>query len=198
MRREAPAIASRVPLPTRLCHVYTVFPMRVTKAQYDAAIRGEILLMSPYGQEALRARLEDLRIERLKLEGDLGYAAQDYPDLRENAIYGDLAMKIQLDIPRQIDDLRDMLTRAVIIDISPARIIGFGTRFIATIHQTKTTFLMAGPAEVAFAPDTNLQTISYVSPLGRAIWAARAGDTRHFEAGGHARTVEIDELLGPR
>lgn len=172
----------------------------MTNKQYQAALRGEIILMTAKGQQAIHDRLEVLRVEKAELERRLGLDAADYPDLRENATYGDLSMKIQLELPRQVDDLRQMLEKAVVAPIAAASAahlkLTFDTRFTAVINQSvPTEFWLAGPTEITLleAP-SDVQPVSYLSPLGRAVWGAKLGSVVSFEIDGATRTVEITQI----
>lgn len=170
--------------------------MNVNAKDYQAALRGEIILMTPLGRRAIDARLVALRAEKTQAEYDLGYAAQDYPDLRENAIYGDLAIKIQLDLPHQVDELRGMLDKARVVESPPKKGLGLGSRFRARFGESESEYWLVGPAETMLLEERpDYLAVSYLSPLGRAVWGAQAGREVEFEAGGETRTVEVTEVL---
>lgn len=166
--------------------------MNVSAKDYQAALRGEIVLMTPVGRQAIDARMQALKAEKAQAEYDLGYAAQDYPDLRENAIYGDLAIKIQLDLPHQVDELRTMLGKARVVDGLSKKGIGVGSRFRARFGDMENDYWLVGPAEAMMLETTEpVVAVSYLSPLGRAVWGAKAGRIVQYEAGGARREIEI-------
>lgn len=166
--------------------------MNVSTKDYQAALRGEIVLMTPVGRQAIDVRMQALKAEKAQAEYDLGYAAQDYPDLRENAIYGDLAIKIQLDLPHQVDELREMAGKARVIDGLSKKGLGIGSRFRAKFNDIENDYWLVGPAETMLLEASEpVTSVSYLSPLGRAVWGAKAGKTVEFEAGGAVRSIEI-------
>lgn len=170
--------------------------MYISAKDYRAALRGEIILMTPLGRQAIDARLAALRAEKAQAEFDLGYAAQDYPDLRENAIYGDLAIKIQLDLPHQVDELREMLDKSRVVDGLPKKGLGLGSRFRARFGEFENYYWLVGPAETMLLKESDeQQAVSYLSPLGRVVWGAQAGQIVEFEVGGETRAIEVLEIL---
>ncbi|HSX01510.1 MAG TPA: GreA/GreB family elongation factor [Candidatus Saccharimonas sp.] len=166
--------------------------MSVSAKDYAAALRGDIILMTPAGHQAIYDKLGNLREERAKLEYDLGYAAQDYPDLRENAIYGDLSMKIQLDLPYQVDELHASLEKARIIEGPPAGKVGLGSWLTLEQDGAEYDYQLVGPVEVRLlADETKVQLVSYLSPLGRAVWGKRTGELAKFRVGGDERELRV-------
>lgn len=163
---------------------------------YRRALAGEIILMSPAGEALLRERLRLLDVEMVDLKVKLGYDAQDYPDLRENTTFGDMTMKVQLDLPRQIGDLRAKLVAAEVVSKEPGVKISFGSKFRAAIADNEPIdYVMLGPVEASYMkPKHGAQIISYMSPIGRAVWGAKLGDERSLELStGSKRILILDQ-----
>lgn len=128
--------------------------------------------ISQEGMDRLASELESLRttvrpevIARVKAARELG-------DLKENADY-EYARKEQSFVEGRIQTIEALLRTGVVMDESP---VSEGARLGSTVvvesDGEEQTYLLVGSAE----SDIAAGRISNVSPVGRALLGARAGD----------------------
>jgi transcription elongation GreA/GreB family factor len=142
------------------------------------AMAQKIVLILPLGRELLRQRLEELRAETKKLHADLGYTIQDYPDTPENATYNLIKVKLENQIPRQIHDVREqMATTQDYVDPAEEGIVGLGRQVELELPGGTQTFHLTGPIEASLGGHLTPFPLSYLSPVGAAVWGRRQGET---------------------
>lgn len=135
--------------------------------------------MTPLGYRQLVEELEQLEktkrpeaIERLS-------KARDFGDLSENAEYhsakDDLAT-----LEGRIEELKDILTRIIVVDVQKAGLdqVGLGSVVSIEINGTGHEFTIVGEWEA----DPAAKKISHESPLGKALMGKKVGDAVEVEA----------------
>jgi transcription elongation factor GreA len=128
--------------------------------------------LSEEGLSRMTAELDELRatvrpqvIARVKAARELG-------DLKENADY-EYARKEQSFVEGRIQSLEAMIRTGVVIDASSkSDTARLGSTLVIESNGEEMTFVLVGSAEA----DPAAGRISDVSPVGRALLGARAGD----------------------
>ena len=150
----------------------------------------EPYVVTPRGREQLRARLRTIReVDRPQNVRDIE-EARAHGDLSENAEYH-AAKERQGFLDFEMRDVEDKLGRAQVID--PSKMTGSRVVFGATVTllnvdtDEEVTYQLVGEDEATLKEGT----ISYKSPLARAILKKEEGDEAVFEAPGGKRTYEI-------
>lgn len=140
------------------------------------ALQQEIILVSQPGLAALKAKIPQLRDQHKDLLKALGSTIEDYPDVRENTTYDFLKHKIEADLPADLYDVKEKLTKARVYRESLADAIGFGDKFLAASDAGEDEYFLLGPIEANenFMID-GVGTVSYLSPLGQAVWGIKSG-----------------------
>jgi transcription elongation factor GreA len=128
--------------------------------------------LTPDGLEKLTAELEQLRtVTRPEVIARVA-AARALGDLRENADY-EYARKEQSFVEGRIQALEQMLRNAVVIEArAETDTAHLGSTVVVEAAGEEATYLLVGPTEA----DPANGRISNVSPVGRALIGARAGD----------------------
>jgi transcription elongation factor GreA len=124
------------------------------------------------GLEKLTAELEQLRtVTRPEVIARVA-AARALGDLRENADY-EYARKEQSFVEGRIQALEQMLRHAVVFEArAQSDTAHLGSTVVVESGGDEATYLLVGPTEA----DPAAGRISNVSPVGRALIGARAGD----------------------
>jgi transcription elongation factor GreB len=146
--------------------------------------------ISPVGFERLTRELEWLkRVERPRVVSEVSYAAS-LGDRSENAeyIYGKKRLR---EIDGRLHFLMGRLANVQVVD--PATQSGEKILFGATVtvtdeHGVERTWRLLGEDEV----NTENRILSWKSPMGRALFGRRTGDTVEFEAPGGKREITIE------
>lgn len=146
------------------------------------------------GMEQLRARLKAIKeIERPQNVQDIE-EARAHGDISENAEFH-AAKERQAFLEGEMRELEDKLGRAQVVD--PAELDGDRVVFGATVTllnvdtDEEVTYQIVGVDEA----DIKEGTISYQSPIARALIGKEEGDEVVFQAPGGARTYEIMEVV---
>ena len=146
--------------------------------------------VTPQGLQALRDRLRTLReIERPRNVADIE-EARGHGDLSENAEYH-AAKERQGLLDVEMRDLKDRIGRAQVIDpatIEEERVV-FGATVVLLNLDTdeEVTYRIVGEHE----SDLRQGSISYKSPLAKALIGHEEGDEVLLQAPGGARKYEI-------
>ena len=149
--------------------------------------------MTPQGHAALKAELDQLRkVERMKIVQEIE-EARAHGDLKENAEYH-AAKEKQGFIEARIRDVEGKLALAEVIDVSShdgLRVI-FGTTvtILDLDLDEESTYKIVGDDEA----DLKLGSISYSSPIARALIGKEEGDEVVIQTPGGKRNVEILEV----
>lgn len=135
--------------------------------------------MTPLGYRQLVDELELLEktkrpeaIERLA-------KARDFGDLSENAEYHS-AKEALSTLEGRVEELKDILTRVVVVDVQKAGLeqVGLGSMVHIEVNGSKHEFTIVGEWEA----DPAAKKISHESPLGKALMGKKVGDTVEVEA----------------
>lgn len=145
---------------------------RTTRPKSSTRPAPEPTYVSEDGLSRMTAELDDLRtsarpqvIARVKAARELG-------DLKENADY-EYARKEQSFVEGRIQSLEAMIRTGVVIDASSkSETARLGSTLVIETDGEQMTFVLVGSAEANPAAGR----ISDVSPVGRALLGARAGD----------------------
>ncbi len=151
--------------------------------------------MTPEGLEKLRVRLKYLKeVERPKNVRDIE-EARAHGDLKENAEYH-AAKDRQGHLDGQIKHTEALITNAEVID--PKRLSGDRVVFGATVTLIDADDDDAEPATYKivgeFESDLAAGSISYTSPIARALIGKSEGDEVKVKAPSGVRLVIIDEV----
>lgn len=150
--------------------------------------------------DVTRAGFEQLQVELQKLESDdlpaaiasMQRAAAD-KDFRENAPY-DAAKEHRAVIQRRIDEIKETLSHASIVDEASEDRVGVGTRVVVRDldEDEEFSYTLVGPGE------RGIGKISTQSPVGRALLDHIVGDVVSVTvpAGVHKYRVEKIERVG--
>ena len=143
---------------------------RAPKAQAKPAAAPTYV--SADGLERLTAELEQLRmVTRPEVIARVA-AARALGDLRENADY-EYARKEQSFVEGRIQALEQMIKTSVVIEAPAAgEAAHLGSTVVVESDGEEATYLLVGPTEA----DPAAGRISHVSPVGKALVGARAGD----------------------
>lgn len=156
------------------------------------------LLVTRFGYEGRQRELRQiLEVEIPENSKEIGLALQK-GDLRENAEYK-AALEKQEHLKNAVSRLQEDLQNAQIFDLAEIddSVISFGTEVQLTNLDSHATerYVILGPWESD--PDHNI--ISYLSPLGAALWQHRAAEELQFtinEKDFHYRIERIDRVSG--
>lgn len=151
--------------------------------------------MTPKGLEDLRAELRRLKeVERPQNVRDIE-EARAHGDLKENAEYH-AAKDRQGHLDGQIKHVEKLMTNADIID--PSRLSGDRVMFGATVTLLDAADPDGEPVRYKlvgeFESDLASGTISYTSPVARALIGKSEGDEVRIHAPSGSRMVIIDEV----
>ncbi|MEO7726823.1 MAG: GreA/GreB family elongation factor [Burkholderiales bacterium] len=133
--------------------------------------------VTPRGHEALRARLRDLQSERERLTA----AAEP------------MAKQRLLEVKRDLRYFNTQLERATVVDTAgqPRDVVHFGAAVTIRDEQGKDhTFQIVGDDEA----DVAAGSISWASPLAKALLGARVGDCVKWQRPAGATEVEITAI----
>ncbi len=150
--------------------------------------------------DVTRQGFEQLQTELTKLESDdlpaaisaMAKAAAD-KDFRENAPY-DAAKQHRAELQRRIDEIKETLARATVVDDASEDRVGVGTRvFVRDLDEDEEfSYTLVGPGE------RGVGKISTQSPVGRALLDHIVGDVVQVTvpAGVHKYRIEKIERIG--
>ena len=143
--------------------------------------------------EALQEELKRLiREERPKVILDIA-EARGHGDLSENAEY-DAAKNRQGFIEGKIQELKDKLARAYVVDLSnlkPDKVVfGATVTLYDTATEEEVTFRIVGEDEA----DIKLGKLSCTSPVGRALIGHRLDDTVRAKVPAGVKEYEIIDI----
>jgi transcription elongation factor GreA len=161
-----------------------------TRAAATAKPAPEPTFLSRDGLERMTAELDELRnvtrpqvIARVKAARELG-------DLRENADY-EYARKEQSFVEGRIQTLEHMLRTGVVIERDEAAdSVHLGSTVEVETDGERATYLIVGSREA----DPRSGRLSNVSPVGRALVGARAGDQVSIEVPGGSISYRVIEV----
>ena len=147
--------------------------------------------MTPLGYRQLVDELEQLEktkrpeaIERLS-------KARDFGDLSENAEYHSAKDDLSA-LEGRIEELKDILTRVIVVDIAKSSegSVGLGSEVHIEVNGSLHEFTIVGEWEA----DPAAKKISHESPLGKALMGKKVGDNVEVEAPSGTITYIIKEV----
>lgn len=144
------------------------------------------------GYEQLQTELHKLEIDELpNAISSMQRAAAD-KDFRENAPY-DAAKQHRAELQRRIDEIKETLSHAVIVDETADDRVGVGTKVMVRDldEDEEFSYILVGPGE------RGIGKISTQSPVGRALLDHKVGDIVQVQvpAGTHKyRIVKIERV----
>jgi transcription elongation factor GreA len=147
--------------------------------------------MTPLGYRQLVDELEQLEktkrpeaIERLS-------KARDFGDLSENAEYHSAKDDLSA-LEGRIEELKDILTRVIVVDIAKSSegSVGLGSVVHIEVNGSTHEFTIVGEWEA----DPAAKKISHESPLGKALMGKKVGDNVEVEAPSGTITYAIKEV----
>jgi transcription elongation factor GreA len=152
--------------------------------------------MTREGYEKLRAELDHLENVQMPEVRQRIANARALGDLRENADYH-AARELQGILQAKINDLRDKLARAYIVDKSelPQGEVVFGARVrFRNLDTGEEDFVhIVGPGE----QDYNANKILYTSPLAQGLLGKKVGEIAEIRVPAGLRRLEILEITIP-
>jgi len=149
--------------------------------------------MTRESYEALQEELKRLiREERPKVIQDIA-EARAHGDLSENAEY-DAAKNRQGFIEGRIQELKDKLARAYVVDLSnlkPDKVVfGATVTLFDTVLEDEVTYRIVGEDEA----DIKLGKMSCTSPVGKALIGHKLDDTVRVKVPSGLKEYEIIEI----
>lgn len=159
---------------------------------------GNEVLLTRAGLAKLERELHELKTVRRKEIAERIKLARDFGDISENSEY-DEAKNEQALVEKRIMEIEQLLRNARIVtedEIEPERVhVGSQVRVRNVKDDKEMTFVIVGFAE----GDPGNGRISYQSPVGKALFGARAGDTVHVQTpSGMEIAYEVLEVLPPQ
>lgn len=147
--------------------------------------------MTPLGYRQLVEELEQLEKNKRPEAIERLAKARDFGDLSENAEYhsakDDLAS-----LEGRIEELKDILTRVVVVDVAKKSegSVGLGSIVHIEVNGSTHEFTIVGEWEA----DPAAKKISHESPLGKALMGKKVGETVEVEAPSGKITYAIKEV----
>ena len=134
----------------------------------------DTVAMTAESRHALQHEIERLETDGRREIAERIKTAREFGDLKENAEYHD-AKNAQAHLETRIITLRDKLLRAEVQSDAPSDVVALGTR--VTVRDEASgrhdTFTLVPSIEAK----PSAGTLSYESPLARALVGAHVGDT---------------------
>jgi len=188
--REVDASAVAAPAARKPKAARAASAPRTTRPKSSTRPPPEPTYLSEDGLNRMTAELDELRatvrpgvIARVKAARELG-------DLKENADY-EYARKEQSFVEGRIQSLEAMIRTGVVIDASSkSDTARLGSTLVIETDGDEMTFVLVGSAEANPAAGR----ISDVSPVGRALLGARAGDEVSVQLPNGSVTYQVREV----
>jgi len=135
--------------------------------------------MTPIGYRQLVTELEQLEKDKRPEAIERLSKARDFGDLSENAEYHS-AKEALVTLEGRIEELKDILTRVVVVDVQKAGLgqVGMGSVVHIEVNGSKHEFTIVGEWEA----DPAAKKISHESPLGKALMGKKVGEVVEVEA----------------
>jgi len=135
--------------------------------------------MTPLGYRQLVDELEQLEKDKRPEAIERLSKARDFGDLSENAEYHS-AKEGLATLEGRIEELKDILTRVIIVDVQKQGLdmVGLGSVVHIEVNGTKHEFTIVGEWEA----DPAAKKISHESPLGKALMGKKVGENVEVEA----------------
>ena len=175
----------------------------------DLVLRGELIIATQKGYEMLEQEIGESEVKLITTTEAMGESANNDNDFRENYGFRDLRLKAHDELPRRIMELKSKRSKTILFPENDGEspIINFGDKFEIEIHISGSQspsvkkFQLLGPLEIEL--DSSLesstdgcQRISYLSPLGMAVWgvSSEVGSEFKYKIGNNeVRCVVVGE-----
>lgn len=147
--------------------------------------------MTPLGYRQLVEELELLeKTQRPEAIDRLAKARED-GDLSENAEYHSAKEDLS-ELEGRIEELKDILTRVVVVDVQKAGLseVGLGSVVHIEVNGSVHEFTIVGEWEA----DPAAKKISHESPLGKALMGKKVGEAVDVEAPSGKITYTIKQV----
>lgn len=147
--------------------------------------------MTPLGYRQLVGELEQLEnIKRPEAIERLSKARED-GDLSENSEYHSAKDDLSA-LEGRIEELKDILTRVIVVDVQKAgsNMVGLGSVVHIEVNGAKHEFTIVGEWEA----DPAAKKISHESPLGKALMGKKVGESVEVEAPSGTITYTIKSV----
>ena len=136
-----------------------------------------IVKLTQEGLDTLKAELSELRdVKRPKLVDRLSNA-RSQGDLSENSDYQSAKEELEF-LDGRIDELEEVIKKANVASAEKTGGVDVGTKVTVKVNGNKTIFNIVGEWEA----DPVNKKISHESPLGKALFGKRIGDSVEVEA----------------
>ncbi|NLW18733.1 MAG: transcription elongation factor GreA [Candidatus Cloacimonetes bacterium] len=151
------------------------------------------ILITPAGMDAIQRRIQELMNERPEVIEAVAIA-REFGDLSENAEYK-AARERQRQIDGEIDHLRRRASRLKVID--PTGIPKDKVRFGSVCHTRdlhsgeEIVFQVVGVDELNYFADEEIQPVSVLSPIGKALLGRQAEEVANVQAPIGNRELQI-------
>ena len=147
--------------------------------------------MTPLGYRQLVDELEQLEKTTLPEAIERLSKARDFGDLSENAEYHS-AKEALSTMEGRIEELKDILTRVIVVDVAKKgdSQVGLGSIVHIEVNGSKHEFTIVGEWEA----DPAAKKISHESPLGKALMGKKVGDSVDVEAPSGTISYSIKEV----
>jgi len=147
--------------------------------------------MTPLGYRQLVEELETLEKKQLPEAIERLSKARDFGDLTENAEYHSAKEGLST-MEGRVEELKDILTRVVVVDVQKAglKMVGLGSVVHIEVNGSKHEFTIVGEWEA----DPAAKKISHESPLGKALMGKKVGESVEVEAPSGVITYTIKSV----
>ena len=146
------------------------------------------ILFTKKGYEEAREKEQQLLVERPDAVEELR-KARAMGDLSENGYYKAARARLS-SIDGRLRRLKKVLKRAKIVESSGSGAVEIGSTVTISTDGRDSTYTIVGGHE----SDPAKQTISYMSPLGKALMRKREGDTAVVHAPKGEMTYTIQDI----
>ncbi len=144
----------------------------------ELALSGDIILATKRGVTKLSEVIQTTRDEITHVQLEMGQAAKDDPDLPENTTFKELKTRLQFELPKKLNDLKNNELKVIEFNEDNTEAIGFGTLFEVDMYyadtdeKEKERFILLGPIEAMYMKSEypNSTVISYLTPIGKQLW----------------------------
>lgn len=147
--------------------------------------------MTPLGYRQLVEELELLENTQRPEAIDRLAKAREDGDLSENAEYHSAKEDLS-ELEGRIEELKDILTRVVVVDVQKAGLseVGLGSVVHIEVNGSVHEFTIVGEWEA----DPAAKKISHESPLGKALMGKKVGEAVDVEAPSGKITYTIKQV----
>lgn len=144
---------------------------------------------TPEGLEKMKKELEEAENVKAPLISERIAKAKEHGDLSENAEYHD-AKDAMGWLMGRANELRNFIANAVVIEPNSSDGVTVGCKVTCEVRGKERIFYVVGSNET----DPGKGRISDQSPLGKALFGRKVGDTFEFEAPAGSISYIVKEI----